>query len=292
MQDTAAILKSVAVAFKARQTRTRMEEEFIQSRQNPRVKNLVKLRERKHRDRQERFLVEGLRELGHAIGSGFTVEEVFFCPELFPSEAHRDFVDGLRREGTVRLSRMSVSAFEKVAYREGPDGLIGVGLQEASTLRQLKLPDNPLLLVIEGLEKPGNLGAILRSADAAGVDAVILADCVIDRYNPNAIRSSQGLVFSLPVLSADSEALAEWLRANRIQSFATTPDTETPHWSVDYTGPTALLLGSESDGLSDFWLKTADARIRIPMAGRADSLNVAAAAAVCLFEARRQRSGD
>jgi len=267
-----------------------MEEEFIQSRQNPRVKNLVKLRERKHRDRQERFLVEGLRELGHAIGSGFTVEEVFFCPELFPSEAHRDFVDGLRREGTVRLSRMSENAFEKVAYREGPDGLIGVGLQEASALQQLKLPANSLLLVIEGLEKPGNLGAILRSADAAGVDAVILADCVIDRYNPNAIRSSQGLVFALPVLSADSKALAEWLRANGIRSFATTPDTETPHWSVDYTGPTALLLGSESDGLSKFWLETADARIRIPMAGRADSLNVAAAAAVCLFEARRQRN--
>ena len=267
-----------------------MEDAYIQSRQNDQVKNLVKLRERKHRERQERFLVEGLRELGHALGAGFEIEIIYFCPELFPSEAHSTFIDQIRREGSLQLVRMSEDAFSKAAYREGPDGLIGIGKQQGHSLYELDLPEAPLLLVLEGIEKPGNLGAILRSADGAGADAVILVDCVLDLYNPNAIRSSQGLVFALPIVSVERERLAQWLDERGIQTAATTPDTESLHWDVDYTKPTALFFGSESDGLSDYWLNKADARIRIPMAGRADSLNVAAAAAVCLYEAKRQRS--
>ncbi len=266
-----------------------MEEAYIQSRQNEQVKNLVKLRERKHRDRQERFLVEGLRELGHALGAGFDVETIYFCPEYFPTEAHGEFVDTQRRNGKIPLIRMSEEAFAKAAYREGPDGLIGIVRQQGSHLRDLKLPAAPLLLVLEGIEKPGNLGAILRSADGAGADAVILVDCVLDLYNPNAIRSSQGLVFALPVITTSRDQLRQWLVENNIQTIATTPDTESLHWDVDYTHPTALFFGSESHGLTDFWLKQANARIRIPMAGRADSLNVAAAAAVCLYEAQRQK---
>ncbi len=266
-----------------------MEEEFIQSRQNPRVKNLVRLRERRQRERQGRFLVEGLRELGHALAAGVEVEEIFFCPECFPSPAHGDLIDSVRRKGAVRLSRMSAAAFEKASLREGPDGLLGVARTPTRTLPDLTLPARPLVLVLEGIEKPGNLGAILRSADAAGVDAVILADCVLDLHNPNAIRSSQGLVFALPVAAAASGEVADWLRAKGIRSFATTPGAQGTLWETDLTGPAALLLGGESDGLGPFWQEAADTRIRIPMAGRADSLNVAAAAAVCLFEAQRQR---
>jgi TrmH family RNA methyltransferase len=266
-----------------------MEEAYIQSRQNDQVKNLVKLRERKHRERQERFLVEGLRELGHALGAGFDIEIIYFCPEFFPTEEHSQFIDQIRRDAHVNLVRMSQDAFTKAAFREGPDGLIGIGKQQAHSIHELKLPSSPLLLILEGIEKPGNLGAILRCADGAGADAVILVDCILDLYNPNAIRSSQGLVFALPVIHAERSQLAQWLQQHDIQCAATTPDTESLHWDVDYTTPTALLFGSESHGLSDYWLDEANIRIRIPRAGRADSLNVAAAAAVCLYEAKRQR---
>ncbi|MFU8847972.1 MAG: TrmH family RNA methyltransferase [Opitutales bacterium] len=268
-----------------------MTEPYIQSRQNDRVKNLVKLRERKHRDRQERFLVEGLREIGHALGAAYTLEELYYCPEFFSSDAQANFINEVRKIREIRLTRLSEEAFQKASLREGPDGLLAVAQQQANTFARLKLPPNPLLLVLEGIEKPGNLGAILRSADGAGVDAVILVDCVLDLYNPNAIRSSQGLVFALPIVQAEREALRRWLVERSIQCVAATPDTEKLHWDVDLRGPSALFMGSESEGLSNYWLEQATEKIRIPMLGRADSLNVAAATAVCLYEARRQREG-
>lgn len=267
-----------------------MEANYIQSLQNEQVKNLVKLRERKHRDRQGRFLIEGLRELNHAFKAGIEIETIYFCPELFPGDSHSEWIHQMRHASQQTLTRMSRDAFSKAAFREGPDGLIAVALQSGSSLHEFPLPIQPLILVLEGIEKPGNLGAILRSADGAGADAVILVDCVLDIYNPNAIRSSQGLVFALPILNADQAQLDHWLTEHHFQIVATTPDTEALHWHVDYSGPTALFFGSESDGLKPFWLERAQQRIRIPMAGRADSLNVAAAAAVCLYEARRQRS--
>jgi TrmH family RNA methyltransferase len=266
-----------------------MDDSYIQSPHNDQVKNLVKLRERKHRERQGRFLVEGLRELGHALGAGFEIETIYHCPELFSSEAHRSFVDRIRRERSHSLTRMSEVAFSKAAGREGPDGLIAIGKQQGHSLHELELTESPLILILEGIEKPGNLGAILRSADGAGADAIVLVDCILDYYNPNAIRSSQGLIFALPIVSASREQVRSWLQSHHIHTVAATPDTENLHWSADYTQATALLFGSESDGLTDYWLNEADKRIRIQMNGRADSLNVAAAAAVCLYEARRQR---
>jgi len=271
-------------------TSYRMEDAFIQSRNNEQVKNLVKLRERKHRDRQERFLVEGLRETQHALDADFEIETIYYCPECFPSEEHANFIHTQRREAARTLVRMSEEAFAKAAYREGPDGIIGIGLQQGSSLNDLSLSKAPLLLVLEGIEKPGNLGAVLRSADGAGADAVILVDCVLDLYNPNAIRSSQGLIFALPIIMTTREKLQHWLKENDIQRVATTPDTEARHWDIDYRRPTALFFGSESDGLSDYWLEQIDHKIRIPMAGSADSLNVAAACVVCLYEAVRQRA--
>jgi TrmH family RNA methyltransferase len=267
-----------------------MTEPYIHSRQNDQIKNLVKLRERKHRDRQQRFLIEGLREIGHALQATYDVQDLYYCPEFFPSDAHATCISNLRKKDNLRLTRLSEEAYSKASLREGPDGLLAVAQQRANALAQLKLPKNPLLLVVEGIEKPGNLGAILRSADGAGVDAVILVDCVLDLYNPNAIRSSQGLIFALPIASASREALTDWLGKNAIQVVATTPQTEDLHWNIDYRPATALFLGSESNGLSEYWLEQATARIRIPMAGRADSLNVAAATAVCLYEAARQRA--
>lgn len=264
-------------------------EPYIESRQNEQVKNLVKLKERKHRERQSRFVVEGLRELEHAIGSGYGIEVIYYCPECFPQEAHVRFIDEQRRAGTIPLVRMHADAFAKAANREGPDGLLGLARHQGQDLSSLRLPPAPLLLVLEGIEKPGNLGAILRSADGAGAHAVILVDCVLDLFNPNAIRSSQGLVFALPVITTSRESLTRWLDEKAITLVATTPDTDTLHWAVDYRPATALFLGSESSGLSDYWLERAAQRIRIPMAGRADSLNVAAATAVCLYEAARQR---
>jgi TrmH family RNA methyltransferase len=185
---------------------------------------------------------------------------------------------------------MSPDAFTKASHREGPDGLIVIAVQQGNVLADLSLSQAPLLLVLEGIEKPGNLGAILRSADGAGVDAIILVDCVLDLYNPNAIRSSQGLLFSLPIISTDRDTLADWLDAKNIVCCATTPDTEKLHWEVNYEQGLALFMGSESDGLSAYWLEKATMQIRIPMSGQADSLNVAAATAVCLYEANRQRA--
>lgn len=267
-----------------------MEETYIQSKQNDQVKNLVKLRERKHRDRQERFLVEGLREISHALEAQFEIETLYHCPELFPSDNHSRFIDELRHKAQIPLTRMSEEAFNKATHREGPDGIIAIAHQQAHALAELDLSPNPTLLVLEGIEKPGNLGAILRSADGAGAEAVILVDCVLDLYNPNAIRSSQGLVFALPIIPVERDALYSWLKDRQITVVATTPDTESLHWDIDYRQPTALFFGSESHGLTDYWLQQADQKIRIPMQGQADSLNVAAAAAVCLYEARRQNS--
>jgi len=266
-----------------------MEEFYIQSKQNEQVKNLVKLRERKHRDRQSRFLIEGLREIGHALTAGFEITHLYYCTDFFPSDAHSTLIKEQKAAGNFPIMGMSPDAFTKASHREGPDGLIAIAVQQNNVLTDFKMSEQALLLVLEGIEKPGNLGAILRSADGAGVDAVILVDCVLDLYNPNAIRSSQGLLFALPIVSTDRQALTDWLDTHKVTCCATTPDTEKRHWDVDYQQNIALFMGSESDGLTDYWLEKAAHQIRIPMAGQADSLNVAAAAAVCLYEARRQR---
>ena len=267
-----------------------MEELYIQSRQNDQVKNLVKLRERKYRERQSRCLIEGLREISHALTAGLEITHLYYCSDFFPSDLHATFIAENKNADKFQVIGMSPDAFTKASHREGPDGLIAIAMQQGNVLTDLLLDETPLLLVLEGIEKPGNLGAILRSADGAGVDAVILVDCVLDLYNPNAIRSSQGLLFALPIVSTDRDTLSNWLDVKNIVGCATTPGSKKLHWEVDYKQGLALYMGSESDGLSDYWLEKATHKIRIPMAGQADSLNVAAAAAVCLYEARRQRA--
>ena len=266
-----------------------MEEPYIQSRHNDQIKNLVKLRERKYRDRQERFLVEGMREVSHALNSNYSLETLYYCPKYFPTDQHKQLIQEIRGKKEPLLIRVSEEAFAKATYREGPDGIIAIARQKAHSINELKLSAKPLLLILEGIEKPGNLGAILRSADGAGADAVILVDCLLDLYNPNVIRASQGLLFSTPVVCVEQAYLTKWLSEQTIQCIATAPDTSQLYWDIDYKASTAFLFGSESDGLSNYWLNRATQCIRIPMSGKADSLNVASAAAICLYEARRQR---
>lgn len=268
-----------------------MDEQSIRSPHNPRIKNLVRLRDGRHRRRQNLFIIEGRRELSRALEKGIALSEVYFAPEHFPSPEYQEIVT-TAQAGGAEVYHLSKVAFTKCAYRQGPDGLLAVAPQWKHTFEDIRLSLLPLILVLESVEKPGNLGALLRSADAAGVDAVILADPVTDIFNPNVIRSSQGAVFSQTVVVSDNAAARDWLLHQNIHCFVTTPKAEQDYWHADLTQPAAIVLGSEKEGLSEFWLdpESTAVRLKIPLHGRSDSLNVAAAAAVILFETLRQRS--
>ena len=262
--------------------------EFITSVQNPRVKNLVRLREGNHRRRQKRFLIEGFREISRALECGWPLETLFFCEDLFK---HPDSFELLHstEEAGIEIVQMSEDPFGKSAFRQGPDGLLAVGLQKQWTLEELPVSAVPLLVVLESIEKPGNLGAIFRTANAAGADALILANPVTDPFNPNTVRASQGAFFQLPFCCTDNADLFLFLEERKIHPILTSPDATRNLWDADLRQPVALVLGSEDDGLSKDWLDSF-AAYRLPMKGVTDSLNVSSMAAVSLFEAVRQRS--
>lgn len=262
----------------------------ITSPANPRLKQLVGLRRRRARDETKVTVVEGFEELGLAMDAGVRPRTLFYSPDLMLDvEEQMQVVDDVRASGveTIKVSR---AAFEKVAYREGPDGFIALVPSVRAGLADLELPSAPLLLVCEGLEKPGNLGAMLRTADAAGVDAVIAVDPVTDWGNPNVVRGSKGTVFSVAVASATLDETLEWLGERGIRLIATTPDTETLHTDADLTGGVAIAVGTEKFGLTDEALRAAEVRVRIPMHGQVNSLNASAAAAIVVYEAVRQRA--
>jgi TrmH family RNA methyltransferase len=263
--------------------------EKISSLQNPRIKQLVKLRDRRSRDEAGVFLVEGYREVRRALEKNVAVRELYFSPEWFLGENEPALLAQAEAAG-AQLVELSKEAFAKIAYRERPDGLLAVAPQWKRALGDLALTASPLVLVVEAIEKPGNLGTILRSADAAGCDAVIVCDPVTDIFNPNVVRASTGVLFSVPLFVEESARVQAWLRENKIYTVATTPAAEKIYSDVDLRGPLAIVMGSEQYGLSEFWLKNADLPVRIPMAGQADSLNVAMATIITLFEAVRQRS--
>ena len=282
--------------------------EKISSLQNPRIKQLVKLRDRRPRDEAGVFLVEGYREIRRALEKKVALTELYFSPEWFLGENEPALIEQARMAG-AQVFELTKDTFAKVAYRERPDGLLAVAPQWKKTLADLEevigrglsptgsdnvggkpQPTSPFLLVVEAIEKPGNLGTILRSADAAGCDAVIVCDPVTDIFNPNVVRASTGVLFSVPLVVAESAAVHAWLKGKKIRTIATTPAAETLYTSADLRGPLAVVMGSEQFGLSEFWLKNADLPVRIPMAGQADSLNVAMATIITLFEAVRQRS--
>ncbi|WP_216329609.1 TrmH family RNA methyltransferase [Deinococcus aestuarii] len=256
-------------------------EGVITSLQNPHVKRLARLRGRRDRDREGVILIEGARELSRAVAAGVALQTLYLCPPLFSPEA-REVAPSL--PGTpVHLSR---EAFEKVSGRENPDGLLGVAPTPAPPL-----PDpsgDALLVVLHGLEKPGNVGAILRTADAAGASGVIVLGRGADPYGPNVIRASQGSVFSLPVVALEEGEALEWLAGRGFTRVACTPDAPQVYWDAPLTGRVALVLGAEHEGLPPEW-RAAELPVRVPMHGAADSLNVATAAALVLYECLRQR---
>lgn len=268
-----------------------MEPEVITSLQNPRVKHLVKLRDRRPRDVAQEFLVEGYRQIRRALDKGFPPRQLYVCPEWYPGDQGNEaaLIAEVAAAGG-HVFQLSKAAFAKVAYRERPDGLLAVLPQWRHGLDDLPLSPTPFILVVEAIEKPGNLGTILRSADAAGVDGLIVCDPVTDLFNPNVVRASTGVLFSVPVVIAESTEVRAWLRQKQIRAIATTPAAEGLHTAADLTGPLAIVMGSEQYGLSEAWLAEADQTVRIPMAGQADSLNVAMATIITLFEAVRQRN--
>ncbi len=263
--------------------------EKISSLQNPRIKQLVKLRDRRPRDEAGVFLVEGYREIRRALEKHVALTEIFFSPDWFLGENEPALLAQAEAAGAT-LFELTKDAFAKVAYRERPDGLLAVAPQWKRALADLTLPAVPFLLVVEAIEKPGNLGTILRSADAAGCDAVIVCDPVTDIFNPNVVRASTGVLFSVPLVVEESARVHTWLRERKIRTIATTPAAEKIYSAVELTGPLAVVMGSEQYGLSKFWLENCDLPVRIPMAGQADSLNVAMATIITLFEAVRQRT--
>jgi TrmH family RNA methyltransferase len=270
----------------------------ITSVQNERVKRIIKLQRKASARREEGLtVIEGSREVSRAIENGWQPVELWFCPEL-----------GTKRPEDGEYFQCSRAVFEKISYREGPDGVLAVGPLVGKSLADLKLSANPLILVAEGLEKPGNLGALLRTADGAGADAVIVCDSATDLNNPNVIRASIGTLFYLPVAEATSEETIAFLKTKGIKILSAVPDAEAVYTGVDLTGPVAIVVGAEDKGLSGQWTRAqrerhrdcgavtegngknvADLNVKIPMLGKNDSLNVSVSAAILLYEAVRQR---
>lgn len=262
--------------------------EIITSVQNPRIKNIVLLQSKsRERKQQNRIVIEGYREISRALASGIVVKELYYCPEF---DAENRAGEILHHAGQVVLFEISRNVFEKIAYREGSDGVIALAEPWHLSPEDIKMKENLLLIILESVEKPGNLGAVMRTADAAGVDAVIVCDPLSDIYNPNVIRSSVGCVFTVPVIAGTTEEIQRWLAKNRIKSYAAALTEEAiPYDTADYSGPAAIVLGTEATGLSRSWLTFSDRQIIIPMHGIADSLNVSTSAAIITFEAVRQR---
>lgn len=256
----------------------------ITSPQNPKIKNIIALEKSRERTQQHVFVMEGMRELSLAAAAGYEMVTVFFCPEIVPVEEVVAIV------GDVQLLiPVDRSVFAKIAYRDSTEGITAVLKQKDHILDQIQLTKNPLVLILEGVEKPGNLGAILRTADAANIDAVILCDTKTDFYNPNVIRSSVGCLFTVQTASGSTEDVIKWLGDNGVQILVTDLQGSVPYYETNYCSPTAIVLGTESVGISDRWRDAANARIIIPMRGKIDSMNVSNAAAVITFEALRQR---
>ncbi len=260
----------------------------ITSKQNPKIKALVGLRGRRDRQMAGVTLVDGYEELGCARAAGTTIKSLYYCSELMGGGDQQADLEELLASG-VESYELSRDVFEKVSYREGPDGWLAVVPSLPAELSKISPTKTPLILVCEAVEKPGNLGAMLRTADAAGVTAVIGVDAVTDWGNPNVIRASKGAVFSVPVADASRDELLAWLRANNIKIVAATPDTTAEYTGVDMAKPVAIFVGAEKPGLTDFWLQHADIKVRIPMFGKVNSLNVATSAALLTYEAVRQR---
>ena len=261
----------------------------ITSPSNPKLKYVVRLRTCAAREESGEMIVEGYRECRRALDNGYRPRAVFHCPDFYlKNENEPTLVEECARVG-AEVYTCSRTCFEKIAYKERPDGLLMVGPHVSIRLNDLKLSENALVIVTEAIEKPGNLGTILRSADAAKVAAVIVCDRTTDIHNPNVVRASTGTMFSVPIVEATSDEALAFLKAHGFSILAATPHAEKLHFEVPLTGNVAIALGAEQYGLTAKWMDGADLRVRIPMLGLADSLNVSAAATILVYEAVRQR---
>jgi len=269
---------------------TAMSTPTLASPSNPRIKAAAALRDRRERDATGLTLVDGARELRRALESGVEVVEAFVCEPQLAGEDARAALDALRARG-VPVTTTTEAAFAKVAFGDRAEGLVAVIRAPSFGLADLRLPVEPLIVVIEAVEKPGNIGAVLRSADGAGVDAVIAASPRTDLANPNVIRASAGTIFAVPLAAAPTDAVLARLRGRGVRIVAARVDAGRPYTDTDLTGSIAIVVGSEAEGLSDAWLASDIEPIHLPMLGIADSLNVSVSAAVLVYEARRQRGG-
>ena len=271
-----------------------MKIETITSAQNPKIKTLLELQEKsKARKKAGLFVVEGRRELIHCIEAEYEPHTLFICRDILTDKGLDEILGAIEENfcgSTYPIVEISQQLYDKVAYRGGTEGVIAEMHCKELSLDGLKLKENPLVVVLESVEKPGNLGAVLRSADASGVDAVIVCDPLTDMYNPNLIRSSIGAVFTVPVATAASEGTIAWLKAKGIKIYTAQLQDSEWYYDTDMKGGTAIVMGTEATGLTNSWRKAADAHIKIPMLGRLDSLNVSVSAAILMFEAVRQRN--
>ena len=283
--------------------------ETIASTQNQKVKNTILLQKPRERRKQNLFLVEGQKEVSRAIRAGYTFKRLLICKELFSGGIKSSIVEGESESAShdpgikfssseldlnqipdnCEVDYVSSKVYAHMAYRESTEGIIAWAVPKSHELNEIKLSDNPFILVVDAVEKPGNLGAILRTADAAGIDALIISDTRTDVYNPNVIRSSLGAVFSTQVGVGESEAIIDWLKMNNIKIFCTALTASKPYTEINYTVPSAIVLGTEATGLSERWLEHSDQNIIIPMKGIVDSMNVSVSTGIVLFEALRQR---
>ncbi len=260
----------------------------ITSLSNARIKGVLKLRERTARDASGLTIIEGARELAGALAVKVDVTELYVCPDFFRKGNETELLRSLAKGTTI--FEVTKKIFEKISYGERQEGILAIGRPQVLTLNNLRLKENPFLVVIETIEKPGNLGAILRTCDGAGVDGVIACDAATDIYNPNVIRASLGTVFSVPVAAGPRDQVLKFLQKNKIGICSATPLAKKIYTQANLQGAVAIVMGSEQKGLSDFWLSNSSLQIKIPMRGKADSLNVAATAAILIYEAIRQRS--
>ena len=265
----------------------------ILSVQNPHVKEIVRLRDRRFRDRKKLYLIEGYREFSLALQGRAALKALYFCRDFFLGE-NEDLLIKEASEKGAEIYELSPSAFQKISYRDRPDGILGVAYQDPRSLEELiavlQTKKDLFLLVVEGVEKPGNLGSIIRSADGGGVDAVLLCDRGTDFYNPNVVRASVGTFFSVPIFEITSQDALELLKSYGVSILATSPQAKVAYYQLDYRRSIALVVGREQVGLSEMWIEGADHLVSIPMHGMADSLNVSNATAILLYEVVRQRS--
>ena len=264
------------------------KKDILSSPANPKVKRIISLRRPEWRKKSQTFIIEGYPELKQALTSAVSVSEVYFYPAFFTQGDEPVILAQAKKRGAA-LFEVNARVYERISFGKRKEGILAIARQLKISLDGLKLKDNPLFVVLEQIEKPGNLGAVIRTADAVGVDAVIACDSATDIYNPNVVRSSLGALFTTPVISLEAQKTISWLKVRNIKIICATVGAELIYTSVNFKQPCAIVLGSEENGLSLRWRESSDYQVGIPMQGKVDSLNVSVAAGVILFEALRQR---